>query len=52
MSTDSASAPSPLNAGEPAGLGGGGGNITLVEGGTFCLSDRLGDIEPGKPQGL
>ncbi|WP_405147775.1 amylo-alpha-1,6-glucosidase [Nocardia salmonicida] len=52
MSTDSASAPSPFNAGEPAGLGGGGGNITLVEGGTFCLSDRLGDIEPGKPQGL
>ncbi len=44
--------PSPLNAGEPAGLGGNGGNVTLVEGGTFSLSDRLGDIEPGKPQGL
>ncbi|MGM7648076.1 amylo-alpha-1,6-glucosidase [Nocardia sp. JW2] len=50
--SDAQPSPTPLNAGEPAGLGGHGGNVTLVEGGTFCLSDRLGDVEPGKPQGL
>ncbi|MBU3067392.1 amylo-alpha-1,6-glucosidase [Nocardia sp. NEAU-G5] len=43
---------SPLNAGEPATLGGAGGAITLVEGSTFCLSDRVGDIEPGTSHGL
>nr|WP_068066650.1 glycogen debranching N-terminal domain-containing protein [Nocardia xishanensis] len=26
--------------------------MTLVEGGTFCLSNRLGDVEPGRPHGL
>ncbi|MFC4374845.1 glycogen debranching N-terminal domain-containing protein [Nocardia halotolerans] len=46
------SSPSPLNAGEPAGLGGHSGNVTLVEGGTFCLSDRMGDVDPSKPHGL
>lgn len=49
---DNASGPSPLNAGEPAGLGAYGETITLVEGGSFCLSDRRGDVEPGRPQGL
>ncbi|WP_051499949.1 glycogen debranching N-terminal domain-containing protein [Nocardia sp. BMG51109] len=32
--------------------GGGGGVVTLVEASTFCLSDQLGDIHPGTPQGL
>ncbi|MFR9751959.1 glycogen debranching N-terminal domain-containing protein [Nocardia sp. 004] len=41
----------PLNSGEPTGFGG-CGSVTLVEGGTFCLSNRLGDVEPGKPHGL
>ncbi|WP_028476481.1 glycogen debranching N-terminal domain-containing protein [Nocardia sp. CNY236] len=45
MSTD------PLDSGEPTGFGG-CGSVTLVEGGTFCLSNRLGDVEPGKPHGL
>lgn len=45
-------APAPMNAGEPTGLGGCGGSVTLVEGGTFCLSNRLGDVEPGRPHGL
>ncbi|MEU7765186.1 glycogen debranching N-terminal domain-containing protein [Nocardia sp. NPDC049190] len=43
--------PAPLNSGEPAGFGG-CGSVTLVEGGTFCLSNRHGDVEPGKPHGL
>ncbi len=41
--------PTPLNSGEPSLLG---GAITLVEGSTFCLSDRVGDVEPGTAQGL
>ncbi|MCX4093125.1 glycogen debranching N-terminal domain-containing protein [Nocardia sp. alder85J] len=45
-------APAALNAGEPAGLGGWGGPVTLVEGSTFCLSDRIGDVEPGTSHGL
>ncbi len=44
--------PGPLNAGEPTTLGGAGGAITLVEGSTFCLSDRVGDVEPGTSHGL
>ncbi|MFI6168152.1 glycogen debranching N-terminal domain-containing protein [Nocardia sp. NPDC051052] len=43
--------PAPLNSGEPTGFGGAGA-VTLVEGGTFCLSNRLGDVEPGRPHGL
>ncbi|WSY64660.1 amylo-alpha-1,6-glucosidase [Nocardia sp. NBC_00881] len=43
--------PAPLNSGEPTGFGG-CGSVTLVEGGTFCLSNRLGDVELGKPHGL
>ncbi|WP_084511132.1 glycogen debranching N-terminal domain-containing protein [Nocardia lijiangensis] len=46
-----ASGPTPLNSGEPTGFGG-AGSVTLVEGGTFCLSNRLGDVEPGRPHGL
>lgn len=45
-------APSTLNSGEPSTLGGFGGAVTLVEGSTFCLSDRLGDVEQGTPYGL
>ncbi|GAB4583140.1 amylo-alpha-1,6-glucosidase [Nocardia sp. IFM 10818] len=45
-------APAALNSGEPSTLGGVGGAVTLVEGSTFCLSDRLGDVEPGTPYGL
>ncbi|WP_067574595.1 amylo-alpha-1,6-glucosidase [Nocardia acidivorans] len=44
--------PTVLNGGEPSALGGAGGAVTLVEGSTFCLSDRLGDVEPGTPYGL
>ncbi|MGY1719120.1 glycogen debranching N-terminal domain-containing protein [Blastococcus sp. SYSU DS0552] len=42
----------PLNASEPALLGGDGGLVTLVDGSTFCLSTRTGDIVPGDVQGL
>ncbi|WP_054812577.1 amylo-alpha-1,6-glucosidase [Nocardia arizonensis] len=54
MSVDAGSPPdpAPLNSGEPTALGGCGGSVTLVDGGTFCLSDRLGDVEPGRPHGL
>ncbi|MEV6429548.1 glycogen debranching N-terminal domain-containing protein [Nocardia sp. NPDC051463] len=44
--------PRPLNSGEPTGLGGCDSSVTLVEGATFCLSNRLGDVEPGRPHGL
>jgi glycogen debranching enzyme len=37
-------------AGEPAAVG--GGQVTLVEGSSFCLSSGTGDIEPHTPQGL
>lgn len=40
-----------LNAGEPARAGG-GDTVTVVEGGTFCLSDRHGDIGPARSHGL
>ncbi|MBF6327575.1 glycogen debranching N-terminal domain-containing protein [Nocardia transvalensis] len=45
-------APTALNAGEPSAVGGPGGAVTLVEGSTFCLSDRVGDVEPGTAHGL
>jgi len=38
------SAPSALNAGEPANIGFGADTVTLVEGATFCRSDRRGDV--------
>ncbi|HEX2211876.1 MAG TPA: glycogen debranching N-terminal domain-containing protein, partial [Mycobacterium sp.] len=40
-----------LNGGAPAHAGG-ADTVTLVEGGTFCLSDRHGDITPHRSQGL
>ncbi|OLF16324.1 amylo-alpha-1,6-glucosidase [Actinophytocola xanthii] len=42
--------PDPFNAGEPAPTGTAG--VTLVAGGTFCLSDATGDIAPGAAHGL
>ncbi|MFI5777116.1 glycogen debranching N-terminal domain-containing protein [Nocardia sp. NPDC051570] len=45
-------APAALNAGEPSTVVGPGGAVTLVEGSTFCLSDRVGDVEPGTAHGL
>ncbi|WP_299563880.1 glycogen debranching N-terminal domain-containing protein [uncultured Mycolicibacterium sp.] len=36
-----------LNTGEAAAIGTGGGTVTLVEGSTFCLSDRHGDVSGG-----
>ena len=44
--------PTALNAGEPARIGAGGGSVTLVEGATFCLSDRHGDVVAGGSHGL
>jgi glycogen debranching enzyme len=41
--------PHALNAGEPVQTG---EVVTLVEGTTFCLSDRAGDINPGGAHGL
>lgn len=46
------SIPSALNSGEPAGLGFGSDTVTLVEGATFCLSDRHGDVLAGGSHGL
>ncbi|MET9486772.1 glycogen debranching N-terminal domain-containing protein [Nocardia sp. NPDC006630] len=40
-----------FNAGPPSPVDG-RGIVTLVEAGTFCLSDQLGDIHPGSAQGL
>jgi glycogen debranching enzyme len=41
-----------LNTGESASIGPGGDTVTLVEGGTFCLSDRRGDVREGGSHGL
>ncbi|MFE3703784.1 glycogen debranching N-terminal domain-containing protein [Nocardia tengchongensis] len=41
-----------FNAGPPVLIEGGSGVVTLVEAGTFCLSDQLGDIYPGTAHGL
>ncbi|HEX8002898.1 MAG TPA: glycogen debranching N-terminal domain-containing protein [Mycobacteriales bacterium] len=38
--------------GESAVLESGGGVVTLVEGSSFCLSGRGGDISPGCPSGV
>lgn len=40
-----------LNAGQPAQAFD-ADTVTLVEGGTFCLSDRHGDITPGRSHGF
>lgn len=42
--------PQPLNGSEPVGAG--TGVVKLVDGTTFCLSQRGGDIEPGGSDGL
>ena len=39
-------------AGEPSIFGTSEGVVTLVEGATFCISGRAGDIAPGLPHGL
>jgi len=41
-----------LNAVQPALITSAGGTVTLVEGGTFCLSDATGDVRPGTAHGL
>ncbi|WP_101952071.1 glycogen debranching N-terminal domain-containing protein [Mycobacterium sp. 3519A] len=46
------STPATLNSGEPASIGFGGDTVTLVEGSTFCLSDRNGDVVPGRSHGM
>ncbi len=53
LSSDPASArPQPFNATEPVPTQGNTEVVTLVEGATFCLSDRNGDVTPGAAQGL
>jgi glycogen debranching enzyme len=39
-------------AGESVSLGQPGSSINLVEGSSFCISGRSGDMVPGSPQGL
>ncbi|ETB27453.1 glycogen debranching N-terminal domain-containing protein [Mycobacterium avium] len=41
-----------FNGGAPAQIGSGGDAVTLVEGGTFCLSNRHGDVPVGTSYGL
>ncbi len=41
-----------LNAGESVVIGGSSGVVTVIEGTTFCLSSRDGDITPGGASGL
>jgi glycogen debranching enzyme len=45
-------APTVLNSGEPARIGFRDDTVTLVEGATFCLSDRRGDVLAGRSHGL
>ncbi len=46
-------APSPwAGRGAPASLGDEANRVTVVEGSSFCLSDRAGDIHAARPQGL
>ncbi|GFG74798.1 amylo-alpha-1,6-glucosidase [Mycobacterium botniense] len=41
-----------FNSGAPVRIGSGTETVTLVEGATFCLSDRHGDMLLGRPHGL
>jgi glycogen debranching enzyme len=41
-----------FNTGTAARVGSGNDVVTLVEGATFCLSDRYGDMAVGRPHGL
>lgn len=42
----------PFNSGAPAHIGSGTDTVTLVEGATFCLSNRHGDVPVGTSNGL
>ncbi len=44
--------PAGFNTGDAAQLGLGGDTVTVVEGSTFCLSDRYGDVVADRPHGL
>ena len=44
--------PTAFNSGDPVNIGFGGDTVTLVEGATFCLSDRRGDVLAGRSHGL
>ncbi|UXA05987.1 amylo-alpha-1,6-glucosidase [Mycobacterium sp. SMC-2] len=44
--------PTAFNCGAPVAIGAGSETVTLVEGGTFCLSDRHGDVLVGTSHGL
>ncbi|MCV7102285.1 amylo-alpha-1,6-glucosidase [Mycobacterium palustre] len=44
--------PAALNSGPPVSIGVGSETVTLIEGGTFCLSDRRGDVLVGTSHGL
>ena len=47
------SEPSPWQTANPvAAIGRPGGDVTLVEGQTFCITDRCGDMHPGVAHGL
>jgi glycogen debranching enzyme len=41
-----------FNTGTAVHIGSGNDTVTLVEGATFCLSDRHGDVLPGRSHGL
>ncbi|MEC4763727.1 glycogen debranching N-terminal domain-containing protein [Mycobacterium sherrisii] len=45
-------APTPFNSGSPVQIGSGGDTVTLVDGATFCLSDRHGNVMVGRSHGL
>ena len=44
--------PQPWTTSASATLGGADGVVTLVEGSSFCISSRAGEIDPDHPQGL
>ena len=44
--------PQPWTTSASATLAGADGIVTLVEGSSFCISSRSGEIDPGHPQGL
>lgn len=45
-------APAAFNSGAPARIGSGSETVTLMEGATFCLSDRHGNMRVGRSHGL
>ncbi len=44
--------PQPWTTSASATIGGADGVVTLVEGSSFCISSRAGEIDPDHPQGL